>query len=98
MEYKTIIGKFFSLIDILFASIAILLQKNVRTFKEGSDLATFVVVMTYFTLKIIFFLMEENRKSKREQQEQELFEEYREDIQEFIKNRKKDEIEQITNI
>lgn len=93
MEYKAIIGKFFSLADILFASIAILLQKNIRTFKEGSDLATFVVVMTYFTLKILFFLMEEGRKSKKEQEEKEFFQEYKEDIKEFIKHRKKDEIE-----
>lgn len=91
MEYKAFIGKLFSLADIFLTTIAILLQKNVRTFKEGADLGTFVVIMSYFTIKIIFLFSDEARKERKNKEEQEIIDIYRKDIEEFIKNRKKDE-------
>lgn len=90
MEYKAIIAKFFMMSDILFAAMAVLLQRNIRTFKEGSDLAVFVSAMTFFTLKIIFLIMDEDRKSRKEKREEVYFEEYKKDVQEYL--RKKDEI------
>jgi amino acid permease len=91
MEYKAIVSKFFSMADIFFTTIAILLQKNVRTFKEGSDLATFVVVMTYFSLKIFFLLTAEGEKSRKIQNEEKFFNDYKDDLEEYIKNKKKNE-------
>lgn len=75
--------------DIFISIIAVLLQTRIRTIKEGSDIAQFVIIMMLFSIKIYFTLTEEARKIQREKEDQDFFDKYKKQIIE--KHKEQDE-------